>query len=130
MTAVQLLILWLAFFAGAAVQTFYWADRAVRVKKKFPTLRAYFAFYAFPLLKRGFITGLIFWAWVGNPDVLTKAFALAGITVDLDIPRVGVVAGMLGLGSDFLLHQLWVRVPFLRKEVPRLDDEEASPNET
>ena len=110
--------LWALFALG---QSLHILKRAGMARRGGRSRREFLQFYWDALLIRMGVAGGLFWVLLSNPQAIAKMFALVGLTLTAEIPLGHGAALIYGYFADSALDWLAEKVPFLRKEIPRVD---------
>jgi hypothetical protein len=121
-TLQQTLVLWVAFMAGQLLNVLKQAAMAIRNPHNPVKTRRDYVYRNWDILVlRGAVGVLLFWTYKTWPDGLTMLLAHFGVQFNLNLPLIPPVALGLGLASDFCLDWVAVKLPFLQKDLPRID---------
>lgn len=116
--------LWLvvAFVGGAVLYQLVLGWSAVYRRQRFPSLGAYFGYYAIPIVARLVLQALTFYLANLNPTILHGALSAVGLDEVHDLNGAGALAALTGFFADGLSGQLVAlvgkRAPWLLKLLP------------
>lgn len=113
--------LWIAFSVGVAVHVLKVAGAAVRTKR-FKSRISFFLFYWDAIGARTLLQCGIFWLWISNPDFLQSALGKFGVQLNIELPVAKGTALLFGYFGDSIIKWVADKIPWFRKELPRLNE--------
>ena len=77
---------------------------------------------ALNLAIRLFVNAAAFSYWIAHPDAASRMIGSIGVPVNLTLEPGHATAALFGLSGDSMVDWAAAKIPFLRKEIPPLED--------